>query len=104
MKKLTNSMLENSEVIIKKDDLGIVLEHFDNQIELTIDKYGKVWNEGGQYVADLEDEKKLNMKEIKSIIEGICEEKGYEDSPAYVLFENATDPDEIENILDAYNQ
>lgn len=27
---------------------------WDNEIELVVDKYGRVYNEGGQYIADVE--------------------------------------------------
>lgn len=45
----------------------------------------------------------LKFQEIKKIVDEICEEKGYEDSPAYVLFENVTSREEIEKMLDDYN-
>lgn len=46
----------------------------------------------------------LKLNEIVEIVDGICEEKGYEDSPAYVLFEKATNREEIDKMLEDYNK
>lgn len=29
-------------------------EAWDKEIELNVDEFGRVWNEGGQYIADVE--------------------------------------------------
>lgn len=43
----------------------------------------------------------LKFDEIVKMVDEICEEKGYEDSPAYALFEGVTSREEIEKILAA---
>lgn len=46
----------------------------------------------------------LKFEEIKKVVDEICEKKGYEDSPAYALFEGMTSREEVEKILDEYNK
>lgn len=40
--------------ITKKDDRSI-MNHNNQSIEMTIDEYGRVYNEGGQYIANAEE-------------------------------------------------
>lgn len=37
---------------LTEDDNKIILEHNAKQIEMTVDELGRVYNEGGQYIAD----------------------------------------------------
>ncbi len=43
---------------ITEADNKAILEAINNQIELTIDELGRVWNEGGEYIADAEETEK----------------------------------------------
>ncbi len=38
-----------------EDDNKIMLDTNKNGIEMTIDEFGRVYNEGGQYIADAEE-------------------------------------------------
>ncbi len=40
---------------VTEADNKAILEAINNQIELTIDELGRVWNEGGEYIADAEE-------------------------------------------------
>lgn len=53
MKKLNYADYMEGKIKIKEVDLETVLKHFDEEIELTYDDLGKVYNEGGIYIADL---------------------------------------------------
>jgi len=33
-------------------DSEVIIQHAQAEIELSIDEYGRVYNEGGQYIAD----------------------------------------------------
>ncbi len=43
-----------------EQDNKAILEAVEAGIELTIDELGRVWNEGGQYIADAEETEKGN--------------------------------------------
>ena len=45
---------------VTENDNKAILEAIDNEIELEIDEVGRVWNEGGQYIADAEETEKGN--------------------------------------------
>ena len=45
---------------VTEADNKAILEAVDAGIELTIDELGRVWNEGGQYIADAEETEKGN--------------------------------------------
>ena len=45
---------------VTEADNKAILEAVDAGIELTIDESGRVWNEGGQYIADAEETEKGN--------------------------------------------
>lgn len=34
------------------EDNKAILKHVDEEIDMFIDEYDRVWNEGGQYIAD----------------------------------------------------
>ncbi|MDO4690147.1 MAG: hypothetical protein Q4A58_02495 [Fusobacterium sp.] len=54
MKKL--SYLDYEEGIIKfssKEDEEICLKHWKDENKLSVDEFGRVYNEGGQYIADV---------------------------------------------------
>jgi hypothetical protein len=56
MKKLTSiEVIEEQGLKVKENDLKTVIEHLEKEIVLTYDENLKVWNEGGQYIADLID-------------------------------------------------
>lgn len=55
MKKFTYADYMSGEIKIKKEDEQIVLKHFKEQNEMKIDEYGRIYNEGGQYIADIEE-------------------------------------------------
>lgn len=40
-------------IIIKKDDLEIVEKHFNEEVDLFYDEFGRIFNEGGIYIADI---------------------------------------------------
>lgn len=40
---------------ITENDNKAILEAIEKEIELEIDEVGRVWNEGGQYIADAEE-------------------------------------------------
>lgn len=48
MKKITAYELKG----LTKADNKTILDYHKQRIELSIDKYGRVYNEGGQYIAD----------------------------------------------------
>lgn len=55
MKKL--SYFDYEEGLIKfssKEDEEICLKHWKDENELSVDEYGRVFNEGGEYIADVE--------------------------------------------------
>lgn len=52
MKKLYWYQVENEDVVIKEEDKNIVMKHFEDEVELFYDNY-RVYNEGGQYIADI---------------------------------------------------
>ncbi len=54
MTKLDAHVFDMYEVNVSAEDKSIILNHFQNEIELSLDYYNRVWNEGGQYIADLE--------------------------------------------------
>ena len=56
MKKLTYSDYMEGNIKIKGGELDekVVLQHFDDEIEMTYDELGRVFNEGGQYIADVD--------------------------------------------------
>ena len=37
-----------------EEDRAACEKAWDNEIELVVDQYGRVYNEGGQYIADVE--------------------------------------------------
>ena len=39
---------------VSEEDYIAIAENLNEEIELTVDESGKVWNEGGQYIADVE--------------------------------------------------
>jgi hypothetical protein len=43
---------------ITEADNKAILEAYGNGIELIIDESGRVWNEGGEYIADAEETEK----------------------------------------------
>ena len=43
---------------VTKADNKAIMEAVENEIELTIDELGRVWNEGGEYIADAEETEK----------------------------------------------
>jgi len=45
---------------VTEADNKAILEAYGNGIELIIDESGRVWNEGGQYIADAEETEKGN--------------------------------------------
>lgn len=54
MTKLDAHVFDMYEVNVSAEDKSIILNHLQNKIELSLDYYNRVWNEGGQYIADLE--------------------------------------------------
>ena len=53
MKKLYWYQVENGDVVIKEEDKNIIMKHFEDEVELFYDNYYRVYNEGGQYIADI---------------------------------------------------
>lgn len=53
MKKLNYADFMEGNITIKKEDQEKVLECFDNEIELTYDEYNRVYDEAGNWIADL---------------------------------------------------
>jgi len=53
MKKLIYADYVKGVIQIKEEDKKVVEKHFEEEIEMTIDEYGRVYNEGGQYIADI---------------------------------------------------
>lgn len=45
---------------VTENDNKAILEAIENEIELEIDEVGRVWNEGGQYIADAEETEEGN--------------------------------------------
>ncbi|MFY9174034.1 MAG: hypothetical protein WAO24_01635 [Peptococcia bacterium] len=43
---------------VTENDNKAILEAIENEIELEIDEVGRVYNEGGQYIADAEETEK----------------------------------------------
>lgn len=41
---------------ITEQDNKAIMKHIEQEIDLFIDEYGRVFNEGGQYVADAKEE------------------------------------------------
>lgn len=55
MKKLSYADYMNDEFsFLTKEDERKCLECWEQDIELTVDNFGKVYNEGGLYIADVE--------------------------------------------------
>ena len=54
MKKLNYADYMEGNINIKKEDQKTVLEYFNDNNELTYDEHGKIYNEAGIYIADLE--------------------------------------------------
>lgn len=55
MKKITwGDYMEGKIIFTSKEDEKACVEHWKNNNELTVDEYGRVYNEGNQYVADIE--------------------------------------------------
>ena len=40
---------------VTEADNKAIMEAVENEIELTIDEFGRVYNEGGEYIADAEE-------------------------------------------------
>ena len=55
MKKLNYADYMEGNLVIKKEDLDKVLENFNDGIEMTYDEYNRIFDEVGNYIADLED-------------------------------------------------
>lgn len=54
MKKLNYADYMNGDITIKCEDLDIVLKNFDKEIDMFYDEQGRIYNEAGTYIADLE--------------------------------------------------
>ena len=54
MKKLKYANYMNDEFYFAtEEDMNVCLECWDNEIELTFDEAGRVYNEAGTYIADV---------------------------------------------------
>ncbi len=40
---------------VNDDDNKAILDHIDRDIELTVDEFGRVWNQVGTWIADCEE-------------------------------------------------
>lgn len=55
MKKLNwGDYMEGEIIFVSKEDEEICKKHWKDNNQLTVDTYGRVYNEGGQYIADIE--------------------------------------------------
>ena len=45
---------------VSEEDNKAIMEHLENGIELTVDETGRVWNSGGQWIADCVDTEEGN--------------------------------------------
>lgn len=53
MKKLNYADYMSGDVTIKEEDIKKVEECFNEDIEMTYDEYNRVFDEAGNYIADL---------------------------------------------------
>lgn len=54
MKKLNYADYMEGDLSIKEEDIEKIIEHFNDYNELFYDEQGKIYNEAGVYIADLE--------------------------------------------------
>ena len=55
MRKLTWDLIETGEIIVNDtEDMARINKCFEAEIEMIIDENNRIWNEGGQYIADIE--------------------------------------------------
>ena len=53
MKKLTWDLLQTGEITVNDtEDMARIKKCLENQIEMIIDENNRIWNEGGEYIAD----------------------------------------------------
>lgn len=58
MKKLSYADYMNDEFdLVSQEDEKKCLECWNNGVELTVDDFGRVFNEAGVYIADIKEEK-----------------------------------------------
>ena len=60
MRKTTKKLNIYNHTGATEQDNKAILEAYGNGIELIIDESGRVWNEGGEYIADAEETEKGN--------------------------------------------
>jgi len=60
MRKTTKKLNIYNHTGVTETDNKAILEAYGNGIELIIDESGRVWNEGGEYIADAEETEKGN--------------------------------------------
>lgn len=66
MKKLNYANFMNDEFrFISKEDEVECMQHWAENNELTVDEFGRVFNEGGEYVCDVVFEESQEIKDWK---------------------------------------
>lgn len=62
MKQLSYADYMQGDIVIKKEDEDVVIQNFKENIEMTYDEFGRVFDEAETYIADLEEVTKVKRR------------------------------------------